>query len=257
MSGNGPQRRVKSADNVFDIVEIIRNRNGATPSEIADDIDLATSTVYEYLSTLMDKGYLTKKNDEYHLSFRFLTVGGYVRDKEPLYIVSFRRIKELAEKTDELCAMSVEDHGKRIAIHVENDLYNLRNSHPLGKEFYLHTNAVGKAILSELDNERIDEIIGDYGLPGQTENTITDRGDLLKEIEAIRERGYALNLEERREGWHAVASGITHPESGTVGAISIAGPANRLPRYKLENDYADAILQVINEIEMEIKFTDE
>lgn len=256
MPRDAPKRRVKSAENVVDITEFIRDQDGATPKELADHLGLATSTVYEYMSTLEYKGFVTKEDEEYQLSFRFLTYGGYVRDNEPLYNVSRKWIRELSEEIDELIAMSVEENGKRIAILVENDRYNLRNRHPLGKEFNLHTSAAGKAILAELNDARIRDIIDDHGLTEQTENTIVEEEALFKEIDTIRDRGYALNLEERREGWHAVASGITHPVSNTVGTISIAGPTNRLPQDELENEYADAILQVINEIEIEIQFTE-
>jgi len=255
MTKNTPERRIASADNVFGIVESIKELDGATPREIASRVDLAPSTVHEYLSTLKYRGYVIERGGEYRLSYQFLTLGGYVRDNEPLYDIAREWIGKLADETGEITAISVEENGKRIAVHLENDQYNIRNTHPLGTQSHLHTNAAGKAILAELSDERIDEIVDEHGLPERTENTITERDRLFDEIEEIRDREYALNLQERRKGWHAVASGINHPQSGTVGAISLAGPTSRLPQEKLENEYAERLLQVRNEIEVEIQFT--
>lgn len=257
MANDAPKRRVKSADNIFDIITYIQRSNGASPKALAKHVDLAPSTVYEYLSTLEYRGYVVENDGEYDLAFRFLRHGGYVRDNEPLYDHARKWIKQLAEETDEICSMSIEENGKRVSLHLENDKYQLRNILPLGETSNLHSNSAGKAILAELSDERIDEIIREHGLPEQTENTITDREQLFKEIETIRDRGYALNLEERRVGWHAVATGITHPKSHAVGAISIAGPTNRLQEEVLENELAESLLRVKNEIELEISFSED
>lgn len=257
MTVKKPRRRIASAENTFDIIECLKRMDGATAQELSHQVDLTASTIHEYLATLKYHGYVMKRDGVYHLSYQFLTLGGYVRDNDLMYNISREWIRKLVKETDELCSISIEERGKRIALHLENDHYNIRNTHPLGKEFYLHTNAAGKAILAKLSDERIKEIIEEYGLPEQTANTITDQDRLFEEIAEIREQNYALNLEERREDWHAVASGIEISKSDTVGAISIAGPPTRLSREKLENEFASTLLKVKNEIELEIQFTNE
>lgn len=55
---------------------------------------------------------------------------------------------------------------------------------------------------------------------------ITNVNDLWEEIEAIRDRGYAFNLQESFEGLHALGASITDENDIAIGAISISGLAN-------------------------------
>ena len=68
-------REVKSVRNGFRIIDILQNYDGAGLDELEQQLDLAKSTVHNYLATLESMGYVVEQNGTYHLGLRFLTHG--------------------------------------------------------------------------------------------------------------------------------------------------------------------------------------
>jgi IclR family acetate operon transcriptional repressor len=66
------------------------------------------------------------------------------------------------------------------------------------------------------------------GLPQHTDTTITDPGELLAELEEIRERGYATNGGEWRSDVSAVAAAVMDDTGQPVASISINMPTSRM-----------------------------
>lgn len=75
----------------------------------------------------------------------------------------------------------------------------------IGTRVPLHSTALGKAILAHLPSEQFRTIVDQRGLPSFTERTTTDIDTLLEELEAINNRGYAIDDEEHHEGLRCIA----------------------------------------------------
>jgi IclR family transcriptional regulator, acetate operon repressor len=91
---------------------------------------------------------------------------------------------------------------------------------------HLHSTGVGKALLAQLDDERITDILRRTGMPANTSHTITDRAAMLAEIERIRADGYAVDDEEQEVGVNCVAVAVVGAPTPT--AISVSGPTARM-----------------------------
>ena len=65
-------RQVKSVRTGFRIIEILQNRDGVRPDELERQLELAKSTIHNYLSTLESMGYVVEREGTYHLGLRFL-----------------------------------------------------------------------------------------------------------------------------------------------------------------------------------------
>lgn len=63
----------------------------------------------------------------------------------------------------------------------------------------LHCTAAGKAILANLSEETVDEIVTERGLQ-YTDHTITNRDELFEELEFIHANDIAFDISERWEG---------------------------------------------------------
>ncbi|PYR38984.1 MAG: IclR family transcriptional regulator, partial [Acidobacteria bacterium] len=75
-----------------------------------------------------------------------------------------------------------------------------------------------------------------------TPRTITSTKRLLRELRAIRERGYGLDEEEREKGVCCVAAPVRNHSGQVVAAISVAGPSQRMPRVLAGSDVAEAVV---------------
>ncbi len=81
--------------------------------------------------------------------------------------------------------------------------------------------------MSGMNEEEIRKIVSASGLKSFTPHTITRVDSLLQEIEQVRRRGVAHDLEELDLGVKCVAAPIHNQTGKTVAAVSISGLAQR------------------------------
>ncbi len=219
-------------------------------TEVADALDIAKSTAHYHLSTLRQNGFVTKDGARYGLGLSFLKIGLQTRRREPLFDAAKDEIDKLADETGELAILSVEQRGKGVYLYKRGGSDALDIDAPIGGSATLHNRALGKAMLSRYDEERVDEIIDRHGLPKTAERTITTRAELNRALRSVREEGVAFNREESIDGIHGVGVPITSAEGAVLGAISVAGPAKRLNGSEFTDDLPDLLSRARNVIEL-------
>lgn len=248
-------RKLRTTAISLEVVEALRERDGGRVTELADALELAPSTVHSHLATLLENGYVVKEGDEYYLSLRFLDHGEYVRGRRDAYSVAESYTEQLAEETDCRAVFAIEENGRGVYMYTSSGKHAVWKYSTVGRQFYLHQTAAGKAILSRLSPKTVEEIIDRWGLPSATENTITDAETLLEKLETIRERGIAFNYEEQLDGIKAVGIPVNGSDGQVVGAFSVASPANRLSDEQFEEDIPKTLSGVANEFELELSLS--
>lgn len=243
---------IRSTAFSFDVLETVAERGEVTLSDVVAEFEKPKSTVHDHLTTLVDMGYLVKSDRAYRLSLRFLSYGGQTRSRFELFQVAEEEVHELASETGEHSNLLVEENGKGVFLFKSKGTNSVNLDTYEGMEVYLHTTALGKAILAELSRAERDAIIEKHGLPAATENTITDRAELEEELDRIRERGYAIDNEERLPGIRCVAASISaddHP----IGALSISAPRRRMSDERFEETMPVEVLRTANIIEVNLQ----
>lgn len=237
------------------IVEALKRLDGAGATAVADDLNIAKSTVHNHLRTLEDEGFITNEGDTYRVGLRFLELGEYKRNRMDIYEKAQPEVASLAEETGEMANAAVEEHGEGVYITRAKGSQAVSVDTYAGKRVYLHCTALGKTILAELPEERVDEIIDAHGLPARTENTITDRAELKSELADIRERGYAYDREERLPGMQCVAAPVV-PEGGDlVAALSVSGPTTRIEGDRFYEEIPEMLRSAANVVEINLVYS--
>lgn len=245
---------VKSLRTMFQIVEYLAETDGSGVTEIADELDLAKSTVHQQLSTLQDLGYAVKENGSYHVGLRFLSVGEQARGRKEAYQLARPIVDQLVAETDERAQFLVEEHGRAIYLHTQEGEHGVKADRHTGKIRYMHSSAGGKAMLAEMSRDRVEEIIDRVGLPAETDATITDRETLFDELATISEQGYAINEEESIEGlWSIGVPVVAHDD--VVGALSVSGPRYRMETEGVQTDLSDLLRGTANELEIKLEYS--
>lgn len=239
--------RLTTTDTSLTILETIAGLGSATAREIGAETEHAKSTVYKHLTTLRDNGLLVKEGERYKLSLHHLTLGKRAVETRNSYRLVEQKMRELEARTDGEIDFTVEENG-RLHMVFESGGTSSDSSFGPGTKFYLHNTAAGKAILAEYSDRRIDDILETQGLPQATQHTIGSRDELRRQLETIRETGYAFNDEECVEGYRTVSSVIVEPDDTVLGAVSIGGPVYRIDRARLENEFASLVLDVTESI---------
>jgi len=246
--------KIKSIEKAFVIVEHLSENGPAGVSEVARKVDMPKSSVHTYLTTLSHTGYVVKDGSEYYLSYQFLDLGGKLRNRQELLQVATPLLRTLARETDELADLMIEENGWGVLLFKAETVDSVDDNAHLGQHVYLHSTAMGKAILSALSDNEVSEILAMRGMPELTPSTVTDTDELYDELDTIRQTGLSFNNEERTRGVKAVGTPILSGTNELVGAISASGPSTRMTEERMQNNLADKLLEVRNIIELKIDY---
>ena len=228
MTGNPAGVRV--LHKMLDILEALKKEAaGAGLAQISREIKLPKPTVYRILATLESRGYVDRDaGGGYRVSRKLHQFGGDGSPEKALLDAARPVMQELVAACKETVNLGVLDGGDVVVIETVESPQAVRMSSKVGNRRYLHTTALGKALLAGLPEKEVLRLVSTKGLPPLTTSTITDRSELLAEIGRVRQRGYAMdNLENEPDG-RCIGAPIMDHHDRTVGALSISGPVPRM-----------------------------
>jgi DNA-binding IclR family transcriptional regulator len=253
--GTPAKNPIKSTETTFRIVEGLQALDGSGVSELADHTGLPRSTVHNYLSTLEQEEYVVNNDGQYEVGIRFLELGAYARNRRQIYGIAKPEVSRLAEETGELANLLIEEHGRGTYLQRVRGEEAVQVEAHVGTRVSLHSTALGKSILAHLPESRVEEIIEIHGLEPTTPKTVTDRGELLEQLAEIRDRGYAVDDEERLEGLRCVAAPILSNENRVLGAVSVSGPSHRIRDDRFRRTLPNRVLEAVNVIELNVTYS--
>ena len=229
---------LKTVERALEVVEVLWKHDGASVSEISDELGIPKSTVHDYLRTLRVTGFAINVNGSYRLSTKFLQIGGRLKYRMKAYHAARPELERVAKETGEIANLTIAEDGQAVILHNERGENALKLGVYPGIHTPIHSHAAGKAILSTFSDERISQIIEQHGLPVMTEKTITSADTLFAEIDTIREKGFAHDFGEQVSGMGVVAVPV-QDLSEISAALAIVCPTHRLKNDAYVNELAE------------------
>jgi IclR family KDG regulon transcriptional repressor len=228
---------IQSVSHALDVLEEFRgdiDELGVT--ELSKKLKLHKNNVFRILATLQSRNYIeqNKANENYRLGIKCLELGqtfiqqrGMLKQAKPI-------LHELSEKAGETAYVSILRANDVVYLDSVEASTTVRVVSRLGLHMPIHATAAGKAIIAY---ESEDEIRKRFNrdMSRFTPNTLSSIDDLLKDLKAVRDRGYAADLEEFEEGLRCIAAPIRDYTRKVIGALSISGPAHRLTDEKIQS----------------------
>jgi DNA-binding IclR family transcriptional regulator len=263
MSQKDDQYTVETTQLSLQILDVVSDADGIGLRDIQSQLDIAKSTAHKHLQTLQANGLLTKRGETYHVGLKCLNLGEEARGRWPGSPHIDEAIRTLTERTEEECDFVAPDRGRIITIAESyhkwakynesrrgggSKVYRART----GSYYRMHATASGLAILAAYPRDRVEEIIDQWGLPGRTEYTITDREQLYDELTTIQDRGYAIDNQSYTEGMRSVGKAVYGPGEQVIGALSVSGPTYRVDGMVLEEEIPNALVDVVSELEAKL-----
>lgn len=193
---------------------------------VAELAGTSRSAAHRILQHLADEGYARQRDEgRYLVGPRLMQLASRVLSSSTLVDMADLVMQRLMRAVNEsvYLAMYLSPQHYATFIHKVESNHQIRFVQTLGNPIPLHAGAVGKAILAVIDEVGPE----DLELTAFTPNTIASPERLRAELEEIRERGYAVSVEERVPGASGIASVISSKE-GVVGALTVTVPAQRL-----------------------------
>jgi DNA-binding IclR family transcriptional regulator len=211
------------------ILETIGSRDRVLAQELAKELDLNRSTVHRMLHTLQILGYVAKHPDGYYrLTFHVFELGNSVLHGYNLIDPARRSLLQLSHDTGFTVNHAVIFADETLYIDKATPPSHLQLDRSIGETEPLHCTSLGKTLLAFQPAAERERILATMTLEAFTPYTITDRADLTRELETVRERGYAVDNQELALELRCVAAPVLASDGSLISAVSISGPADRL-----------------------------
>lgn len=195
-------------------------------AELARAMGLPKGTLHGILRTLVHVGFVEQDTatGRYRLGGTLLHLGSSYLDVNELRTRSLNWADALAGRSRESVWIGTAHEGGVLVVHHVFRPDDSMQTLQVGTLLPAHATALGKVLLAY-------DPYGDAGAEGLaafTPRTITGADDLAKELELVRGRGWACDLEELVEGEVSIAAPIRDGRGVTVGAIGVRGAIERL-----------------------------
>ncbi|MFC4402749.1 IclR family transcriptional regulator [Gracilibacillus xinjiangensis] len=237
--------QVQSVERTLSILEsLAKFPEGLSVTQLAKEMDLAKSTTHRLLNTLSTKGYVEKNehSGHYQLGIQCLVIASSLLNNLDIRKVAKESLQKLAETSGEVVHLCVCDSNEAVYIDKVESEHTLRMYSQIGRRAYMHCTGVGKALLSGFTEQEVNQLVEEKGLPKFTETTITEQDKLQKELNTIREKGFAIDEQEHESGIRCIAAPVFDHDGMVVAAISIAGPADRVTKERVNGELAKEIV---------------
>lgn len=218
--------RVDSVRKAFSILECFTpQRAEISLSELSRLCRIPKSTLLNQMRTMEQAGYVQKnpQTQNYRLGYKLMCLSYCVQAASPLMHYVIPVMEELQSATGQTVYLTSCVDGRVFYLQCIYASQRTQVYSVAGKTLPMHCTSSGKAMLSFMPEERINAIIARHGLPAVTHNTITDEETLLKELDEIRRRGYAVDNEEESVGVRCVAVPVLSAKGEVAGALSVSG----------------------------------
>ena len=222
-------------------------------ADLAARTGIPRATAFRLLSTLEQSGFLVKDHGAYQLGIKCFVLGNIVAGGLDLRETARPHLAALRESTRETTQIAILDHWQ--VVYLERMLSPLSVGYMrsrAGAILPAYCTGLGKTLLAFRPEAEVGAWVARQKFPALTPKTITSGKRLLKELAAIRDRGYGLDEEEREKGVSCIAAPICNHTGDVVAAISVAGPTGRLPRELVGSEIAGAVVAAARAISVDL-----
>lgn len=214
-----------------------------TVAELSDKTGISKPTIYRILHTLDTGGFVVRDHGsrKYILGPALIALGRATRNSGELIRYTRPTLIELSKKYGETVNLGVLSHGKVLYLSTLETRQQLRDTVPMTIESNARTTALGKAILSAMEEESALKIISSmYSEKSNHKSRLTEE-EFIEYIRQIRNQGFAIDNEDDAVGFRCVAAPILNSSNDPIAAISISAPTSRVSLDELTKIGGDLI----------------
>ncbi len=247
---------IQVADRLFGAVELLASEGAMGLTAVSTRLELNKSTVHRLLNSLIHMGYVkqNEENGKYELTMKLVDLAGRLMEKKDVVQIVRPHLRRLMELSGETVHFVERDGADAVYIDkVEAFSNTVQMVSHIGSRLPMYCSGVGKAIAAELNPEEAEEVWRSSRILRRTPYTITDYEEFRRNLEEVRERGYALDNEENETGVRCVAASLRDYSGRVRYAFSISAPVHRMYNDRIA-ELAGYILEAKKEIQKELQY---
>lgn len=224
---NKPPYALASVDNALLLVQMLRDQGALRVSEAAEELGIARSTAHRLLSMLVYRDFAIQDDRRTYVPGPALAAAHVAgQPNQLLRTVLLPHMDALCERVQETVNLVVRVGAQARFLASVESAQLLHVGDRRGTILPAHLSSGGKALLAELDRERLEQLYR----PGQAAAVLPDRQwrSLLRELRSVRAQGYAVNREQTETGVCAVGMCVHDAAGSAVAALTVSAPSARL-----------------------------
>ena len=229
---------IQSLERAFAILEeVARNREGINLADLGKAVGLHNSTTFHLVKTMAQLGYISHVRDSkrYRIGSRLFTLAAGALEENSFLALATPVLETLTGDTGAAAHFAIRTGNDIVVIARTAGSGLLQMVHRTGAQRPAHATALGKVLMSALNDAQIRQVLGKQPLRRFTAKTIVERDALLREIEEARRKGIAYDDGEFDEELRCVAVPVFDFAGRVAGAIGISGAVWRLSLQSLQS----------------------
>ncbi|WP_416761443.1 IclR family transcriptional regulator [Roseateles sp. So40a] len=222
---------IQVLERTFALLDVLaQHQDPVSLKVISETTGLHPSTAHRILNDLALGRFVDRPEaGSYRLGMRLLELGNLVKARLDVREAAIGPMRELHKLTHQPVNLSVRQGDEIVYIErTYSERSGMQVVRAVGGRAPLHLTSVGKLFLASDDPQRVRAYATRTGLSGHTRNSLTEIGQLEREMALVRQRGVARDDEELELGVRCMAAGIYDDQGKLVAGLSISAPADRL-----------------------------
>ncbi|WP_343248638.1 IclR family transcriptional regulator [Diplocloster hominis] len=253
------ERLSLSAEKLLLIMEYLASKRlPVRLQDASEDLKIPEPTLLRYFNALIKHNYLYQDEDSlrYSLTWKICSLGQQINSYLSIRSICGPYLNDMAyELSSGVCLAVMKDYESIYLDLVDNTNTFMRSLQRIGKRAPLHTTASGKVLLTQLSEREIEGFIQVMGLKKITEKTITEKNRFLKELDTIRQQGYAYDDEECEIGIRCVSAPLRDYKNDIVAAISSFDDSERMTDSRIQGIILPKLLEMTEKISIRLGYT--
>lgn len=214
----------KTVIRTMELLYLFTDHAELTFQEIVELSGMPKSSVYRMLLSLEEMKFLEKKEDaKYRLGTIFLTFGRLVSSRMNIRQIAEPIMRQLHSEEHQAVNLAILEGDEAVYIEKIDEFQKVKLYTSVGRRSPLYGGACARAVLSFQSDQFIEQYLERVELKAYTNNTITDRQQLLATIEEAREKGYTISKSELENHTASLAAPIYNSDGKVIGSLSVAG----------------------------------
>lgn len=193
-------------------------------------LGMPKQTVHRIVHQLVDEGLLKRVpgSDGYSAGHRLKRLSERTLERTIQAAPVRAILQDLVHTIGETCNVGMLDGPDVVYLDRVECAWPLRMQLQPGSRVPAYCTGIGKLLLAYLDARTRRRLVSSLAMTRYTEHTIVNADELLDQLKAVRQQGYALNDQENTAGMMGLAVPIRVRGGQTVAGLAVHAPTARL-----------------------------
>lgn len=227
---DSPAYPIGSVDKALRLLLLFREHPVLRVTDASEALGVVRSTAHRLLAMLQHHGFVVQDpvSKAYRSGPALVDIGlAVVRDMD-LRSQLHPYVEQLARAVGETAQLMILRGGDVVFVDSVESERALRTSSRVGTTLPAHCTSGGKALLAALEPAAVRRLYAGRRLATPTPRSLATRDALERELERVREQGYAVNVDESERDISAIAAVVRGSGQQPLASIAVSAPSSRL-----------------------------